>query len=60
MPAEFEMKKNVAGKFFWRFKSGNGEIVAVSEAYETKQSCQNGIDSLKRDAPNAPTHDLAI
>jgi uncharacterized protein YegP (UPF0339 family) len=58
MPAEYEIKKNVAGKFFWRFKSGNGEIVAVSEAYESKQGCQNGIDSIKRDGRDAPVHDM--
>jgi hypothetical protein len=58
MPAEFEMKKNAAGKPYWRFKSGNGEIVAVSEAYETKQGCLNGINSVKRDATSAPIHDM--
>lgn len=60
MPAEFEIKKNAAEKCYWRFKSGNGEIVAVSEAYETKQGCQNGINSIKRDASTAPIHDLTI
>lgn len=60
MPAEFEIRKNIAGKFYWRFKSGNGEIVAVSEAYETKQGCLNGINSIKRDAPNAAINDMAI
>jgi uncharacterized protein YegP (UPF0339 family) len=34
----------VNGKFYLRFKAMNGEIVAVSEVYETKQGCKNGID----------------
>jgi len=58
MPAEFEIKKNSAGKHFWHFKSGNGEIVAVSEAYESKQGAMNGINSIKRDARDAPIHDI--
>jgi uncharacterized protein YegP (UPF0339 family) len=58
MPAEFEMKMNSAGKPYWRFKSANGEIVAVSEAYETKQGCLNGINSVKRDAASAAIHDM--
>ena len=58
MPAEYEIKKNADGKCFWRFKSGNGEIVAVSEAYESKQGCLNGINSIKRDGQNAPVHDM--
>lgn len=57
MPARFEIEKNVSGKFFWRFKSGNNETVAVSEAYETKQACQNGINSVKRDASTAAIDD---
>ncbi len=58
MPAEFEIKTNSQGKPYWRFKSGNGEIVATSEAYESKQGAQNGIESMKRDAANAPIHDM--
>jgi uncharacterized protein YegP (UPF0339 family) len=58
MPAEFEIKQNSAGQFYWRFKSGNGEIVAVSEAYASKQGCQNGINSIKRDASTATVQDL--
>ena len=57
MPARFEIEKNVSGKFFWRLKSGNNETVAVSEAYESKQACQNGINSVKRDSSTAPIDD---
>ena len=58
MPAEFEILDSSNGQFYWRFKSGNGEVVATSETYTTKQSCQNGIDSLKRDASTARVQDL--
>ncbi len=60
MPAEFEMKKNVGGEFYWHFKSGNGEIVAVSQAYKSKEGCLNGINSIKRDAVSAIIKDSTL
>ncbi len=36
MAALFEIRNTVKGKFYWRFKAINGEIVAVSEVYDTK------------------------
>ena len=38
-------------------KKPNNEIIATSEMYTTKQSCQNGIDSVKRNAPTARIND---
>ena len=31
----------------------NGEIIAVGEGYKSKAGCLNGIDSIKRNAPDA-------
>ena len=58
MVSEFEVKKTVAGKFYWRFKAGNGEIVASSESYESKQACLDGINSVKKEASTAAIHDM--
>ena len=33
----------------------NGKIIAVSEGYGTKAACENGIDSVKTNAPEAET-----
>ena len=33
---------------------GNGQIVAVGEGYKRLASCLNGVDSIKRNAPEAP------
>lgn len=57
---KFEILRNVAGQFYWRYKASNGEIVAVSEAYTTKESCKNGIDSIKNGALFAEIEDLTI
>lgn len=57
MPAQFEVRKSVAGKYFWRFKGANGETVCFSEEYESKQGCLDGIASVKNNAANAPIDD---
>ena len=54
----FEITKDVAEKFRFRLKASNGEIIATSEAYNSKQSCQNGIASVKANAPKAQIIDL--
>lgn len=57
---KYEIYKDAAGKFRWRLKAPNGEIIASSEAYESKDSCKNGIHSVKTNAPNAEIVDTAI
>ncbi len=50
---KFEWFKDKAGKFRFRLKAANGEIIATSEAYESKDACTNGIESVKKNAPVA-------
>ena len=54
---KFEIYKDAAGKFRFRIVAPNGEIIAVSETYESKNGCQNGIESLKKNAPRAIVQD---
>ena len=56
----FEIRNTVNGKFYWRFKAVNGEIVAVSEVYETKQGCKNGIDCIMSSAIFAAIKDQTL
>ena len=49
----FEWYKDKAGKYRFRLKAANGEIIAVSEAYGSKEGCVNGIESVKKNAPMA-------
>jgi len=59
LAAKFEILKTSDGKeFYWHFKSANGEKVAVSQTYTTKQACQKGIDAIKSDAKSATIQDL--
>ena len=58
MAGKFELYKDNAGEFRWRLKAGNGEIIATSEGYTSKAGASNGIESVKTNAPGAPTDDL--
>ena len=58
MPAKFEVYKDAAGKFRFRLKAANNEVIAVSEAYTTKTACMKGIESVKKSAPVAEVEDL--
>lgn len=50
---KFEIYNDKAGEFRFRLKAKNGEIIAVSEGYVAKAGCLNGIESVKKNAPEA-------
>ena len=50
---KFEVYEDKAGEFRFRLKATNGQIIAVSEGYKAKASCMNGIESVKKNAPEA-------
>jgi len=47
----FEIFKDTAGQFRYRLKAGNGEIILASEGYTTKANAENGIASVRTNAP---------
>jgi uncharacterized protein YegP (UPF0339 family) len=55
---KFEIYKDTAEKFRFRLKAANGEVIAVGEAYESKDGCMNGVESVKTNAPTAEIVDL--
>ncbi|HET6292352.1 MAG TPA: YegP family protein, partial [Kribbella sp.] len=57
MAGKFELYEDKSGGFRFRLKAGNGEIIATSESYKTKASAQNGIESVKSNAPEAKVDD---
>jgi uncharacterized protein YegP (UPF0339 family) len=54
----FEIFMDIQGVFHWRLKAPNGETIASSEGYLTKQGCQNGIGGVKQYAPTAEVVDV--
>ncbi len=50
MAAKFEIKNTESGKFVFNLKAGNGEIILVSQKYQTKAAAEQGIQSVKQNA----------
>ena len=50
---KFEVYQDKAGEYRFRLKARNGEIILASEGYKDKKSCLNGIESVKKNAPDA-------
>ena len=50
---KFEIYADKAGEFRFRLKATNGQVIAVSEGYKAMASCVNGVESVKKNAPDA-------
>lgn len=57
--AKFQIFRGRDYQYYFRLIAGNGEIIATSEGYTTKQSAQHGVDAVKRLAPNAMVFDIS-
>lgn len=53
----FEIKNARGGGFFWTLQGNNNETLCHSEVYTSKQAAQNGIEAVRRVAPNARMYD---
>ena len=59
MKAKYQIYKDVGGKYRFRLRAANNKIVAISEAYESKASCKQGIEAVKKSC-DASIEDLTI
>lgn len=50
---KFEMYRDSAGEYRFRLKAKNGKIIGVSEGYSAKAGCENGIESVMKNAAQA-------
>ena len=50
---KFELYRDRAGKYRFRLKARNGKIVGISEGYSNRTGCLNGIESVRKNAPEA-------
>jgi uncharacterized protein YegP (UPF0339 family) len=60
VPAKFVLKKDKGGKFRFNLLATNGQVIASSEAYNTKIAANNGISSVKKNAPGAVVVDSTL
>ncbi|GAB2445637.1 YegP family protein [Nocardia tengchongensis] len=58
MSGKFELFADAADKFRWRLKAGNGEVIAQSQAYASKDAAKKGIASVQTNAAGAAVADL--
>jgi uncharacterized protein YegP (UPF0339 family) len=60
MPGKFVVKKGPTGKFRFSLLSTNGQVVASSEAYETKRAAMSGVASVQKLAAGARIVDTTV
>ncbi len=56
----FERKVSSNGKNFFNLNASNGQIIGTSEMYESEAACENGIESVKKNAPDAIVDDETV
>ena len=57
MAGKFELYKDKKGEYRFRLKASNGQIILVSEAYKARSSAENGITSVRKNAPTDDRYD---
>ena len=50
---KFEVYADKNGEFRFRLKASNGQIVATGESYKQLSGCLSGIESIRKNAPDA-------
>ena len=55
--AKFDRKASTNGKSYFNLKAANGQIIGTSEMYESTAGMENGIASVKENAPTAIVED---
>ena len=58
--ARFDRKTSSNGKPYFNLKAGNGQIIGTSEMYESEAARDNGIASVKSNAPGATVDDQTV
>lgn len=56
---KFLIKQAKDGQFYFNLTAKNGQVIATSEMYTTKSACENGVASVKENAPVADSEEEA-
>jgi uncharacterized protein YegP (UPF0339 family) len=51
--AKFEVYLDEFGEYRFRLRARNGQIIAISKGYKSKEGCIKGIRAVKENAPAA-------
>ena len=52
MAGKFVISKRSNGEFQFNLKASNGQVILTSEGYKDRAGCDNGIASVKKNAPD--------
>lgn len=55
---KFQIFRDSRGHYRFRLTAPNSEVIAVSEAYTTKNGCRHGIRAVRDNAAAAAVEDL--
>ena len=53
--ARYDRLTSKAGDPYFTLKAGNHQVIGQSEMYKSTASMENGIESVKKNGPGAPT-----
>jgi hypothetical protein len=56
--SKFERKESKNGKHYFNLKASNGQVIGTSEMYEATSGMENGIASVKKNAPIATIEEV--
>lgn len=56
----YEKKDTKNGQFMFNLKAGNHQVIGTSETYKTTAARDNGIKSVKKNAPGAKVDDQTL
>ncbi len=54
---QFVIKKRTNGEFQFNLNAGNGQTILLSEGYTTRAGCDNGVDSVRKNAVDDNRYD---
>ena len=49
---KYVITKRANGEYQFNLKADNGQVIRASEGYAAKNSCENGIESVKKNSPD--------
>ncbi|QLE02940.1 YegP family protein [Galbibacter sp. BG1] len=58
--SRYERKTASNGKFYFNLKSSNGQIIGSSQMYSSEAGMENGINSVKNNAPEGAIEDTTV
>jgi uncharacterized protein YegP (UPF0339 family) len=47
------VEQGAGGKYHFTLVAGNGQVIATSESYERRETALNGIESVRKNVPDA-------